>query len=391
VQREVQELLELLDRQPQLIAVDVTVTELRTPSQWALDFGFLVPLAAGNDAGELIATLVSSSGTGSLLGRPTEGSTVFGRVTRSSEVPFLVDDGSGTRVPIDYNATFEGVDRKARTDVLIQPSLVVTSGEDQEIFVGNNYPVPVTEPDAEGISELGALVSRTTTFERRDVGIRMGIEATSGVEGKIRLNLDLEISALVPSLAGPIEKVGPSFLEERLTVTASLEDGETALLAIDRERQDVDVIRGTPFLSSIPFIGFLFTGKAKTSEDTRLIIAARTRRMSSPSELVADTIRRRLAFERANERDVTMPSSRTDPYAVRVTTRSRLDDAEAIGEGLALAGHETEIHRWTDVRGDSRYDVYVVALESMADAAEIARDLAEDGWETDVVVLPTRS
>ena len=46
------------------------------------------------------------------------------------------------------------------------------------------------------------------------------------------------------------------------------------------------------------------------------------------------------------------------------------------------------VHEWS-LEDDAFYDVYVVSLESMADAAEIATALADEGWETDLVVLPT--
>jgi hypothetical protein len=122
----------------------------------------------------------------------------------------------------------------------------------------------------------------------------------------------------------------------------------------------------------------------------RLVIAARARRIGSPADLVADSIRRRLAFQRSNARGETLPQTEGPPFAVRVTTRSREDDARAIADGLTREGYATVVHPWS--MDDERFfDVYVVSLDSMADAAEIATALADDGWESDLVVLPTRS
>ena len=74
------------------------------------------------------------------------------------------------------------------------------------------------------------------------------------------------------------------------------------------------------------------------------------------------------------------------PFGVRVTTRALEKDAEAIAEGLSFAGHQTVIHPWT-YGSDRFFDVYVVSLESMADAAEIANGLTHDGWDPDLVLL----
>ena len=40
---------------------------------------------------------------------------------------------------------------------------------------------------------------------------------------------------------------------------------------------------------------------------------------------------------------------------------------------------------------DEYFDVYVTGLPSMADAAAVARDLGDEGWETDLVVFSKRS
>jgi hypothetical protein len=72
-----------------------------------------------------------------------------------------------------------------------------------------------------------------------------------------------------------------------------------------------------------------------------------------------------------------------------VTTRARQSDAEAIAEGLTLRGYRTKTHAWSYERRDY-FDVYVVGLPSMAEAADVAELLADEGWEVDLVVLDRR-
>ena len=85
-----------------------------------------------------------------------------------------------------------------------------------------------------------------------------------------------------------------------------------------------------------------------------------------------------------------MPLAEGSPFAVRVTTRLREDDAEAIAESLSLQGYLTRTHRWT-ISGTDYYDVYVIGMDSMAAAAELASELSSDGWLADIALLPTRS
>jgi hypothetical protein len=232
-------------------------------------------------------------------------------------------------------------------------------------------------------------LSQTTTFERTDIGIRLLIEAKAGREGKIQLKLNIDISAIADSVAGPIEEVGPTFIHESLDATARLDDGETAIIGLLRQRVEGNLDSGVPWLSDLPFIGWLFSADGNDSTDVRLVIAARAARIGSPAELVADSIRRRLAFQRRKARDSKLPSADGPPFGVRVTTRTREDDAEAIADGLSFSGHQAVVHRWT-LDDDVFFDVYIVSLGSMAEAAEIATALTQDGWKADLVVLPTR-
>lgn len=386
----IREVVEILDELPQLIAVDVTISELRTPRSFALGFGFSLPFSTDND--ELSGLIVSSPTPGGLRAVPGQQTTIFGRIARDTGVPFTIDGGDGIEIPILQTAVIDGEEFTARTEVLIQPSLIVTAGEQHEIFVGTNVPVPVTE--GSGIADAGSEtvegLSRTIRFDRTDVGIRIGIEARAGHEGKIQLDLDIDISSIAPSLAGDITEVGPTFISQTLTAIARLDDGETAIIAVHRQKSEGRSRSGVPWLSQIPFLGWLFSADAENDEDVRLVIAVRASRVSTPAEFVADSIRRRLAFQRRNARGAALPRSDGPPFGVRVTTRMREDDAEAIAQGLSLRGHQMVIHRWS-LSGESFFDVYIVSLGSMAEAAEIAGVLSQDGWQADLVVLPTRS
>ena len=145
---------------------------------------------------------------------------------------------------------------------------------------------------------------------------------------------------------------------------------------------------GIPWLSDIPFLWWLFSTDGENAEDVRLVIAARARRVSHPADLVAESIRRRLAFQRRSARGEAFPTSDGPPYGVRVTTRQLEADADAIAAALALKGHQTVVHAWS-LANERFFDVYIVSLDSMVDAAEIATALADDGWDADLVVLPT--
>ena len=226
----------------------------------------------------------------------------------------------------------------------------------------------------------------------KSVGIKLTIDAQAGEDGPIQLDLDVEISRLVPSIAGDPAIVGPTFLEQQVVANARLNDGEAAIIAMNSDTRMAEGIAGTPWLSSLPVFGWLFTRKVERTEDVRLVLAAQARRVGSPAALAADTIRRRLAFERRRAQGDALPTVGPDEpaFAVLVTTRTRREDADAIAESLGIRGFQTEIHAWSQGEGEY-WDVYVISLESMAEAAKVASTLTKDGWQTDIAVLPTRT
>jgi general secretion pathway protein D len=384
----IREVLETLDELPQQIAVDITVSEVRTPRSFTLGFGFSVPFSTSDDVSGFVQ---SSPVSGGLPTEAPPGTSFFGRVARDTGVSFALPGGGGVEIPILQTGVVSAGDFTARTDVLIQPSLIVTAGEQHEIFVGDNIPVPVSEEPAIGdsVNSTIAVLSQTTRFERTDVGIRLGIDVRAGRRGKIQLKLDVDVSSVSPIQVGDVSQVGPTFVSQKLQATARLDDGETAILAIHRDRVEDRGESKVPWLSEIPFIGWLFTSNRDNGRDVRLVIAARAKRISTPAELVADSIRRRLAFQRRNARDAKLPEADGPPFGVRVTTRTHEEDADAIAQGLSFKGYQTVLQEWS-LAGDTFFDVYIVSLGSMAEAAELATVLSADGWEADLVVLPNK-
>ena len=391
IQRAIREVLEVLDQQPELIAVDITISELRTPKNYGLSFGFQLPFATGDDGSDLFGFVNSQPTIAGVNAIPT----LFGRVQRDTGVSFVTEQGGvPVTVPVLQSGNIAALDFRGSNEVLIQPSLVVAAGAEHEIFVGDNLPVPVTDTGGDGQTVGGVDVSaltRTTRFDRKDVGTRLLIDARSGKDGKIQLGLEIELTALDLSragLGGDPFVVGPSFVEQRLVVTARLDDGENAVLALSRRESETKVSAGIPFLRDLPFFGWAFRTQGSIVEDIRLVIAAKARRVSNPAELVADTIRRRLAFARRNARGLGLPHVNGPPYGVRVTTRRRLDDAVAIADSLSFRGYETKTHKWM-LDDETYHDVYVTQFASMADAAEVASELSKDGWQADLVVFKT--
>ena len=139
-------------------------------------------------------------------------------------------------IPLGEQAAITMNARTIRTDVLIRPNLLITSGDEHEIFAGDNIPIPVSQ-SAGGAAAIAQSPSLTTrkNIERQDVGTYLRLTPTVGEQGGVTLELNLEVSSLAESVAGDVEKVGPTISQVNVESIA-LDAGRagTVCMRLDR-------------------------------------------------------------------------------------------------------------------------------------------------------------
>ena len=140
---------------------------------------------------------------------------------------------------------FVAEERNTKVSVLQRPHLLMVSGEDQEISIGNNIPVLVGAR-GDGASTNALVISQNV--ERFDVGMRMRLSATVGQKGPVRLEVELEQTQLVSSLAGDVTQAGPTIQTRTLNATVYLSDGATALIGGLASPNTFSVASRVPYL-----------------------------------------------------------------------------------------------------------------------------------------------
>ncbi len=383
-----------LDRIPPRISVEVLVLEIQRPSAYALGMDFLVPLANAKDPSDLIAAVTSRPDGRADVTQPSPRSNVAAQWTRRPLlVSFTGPDGNTITTSVSRgDASFEAREAEIQSNVLLRPQLVVVSGEEHEIFTGNNVPVPVS-PTTSSTGDAGVVVtplnSTTSTsrvIERQDVGVRLRVKPTAGTKGDVRLKLDLDVSEIGPSLAGSVEEVGPTIEQRKIEATIRIREGEYAVLATQSGKRVAKVHTGIPYLMNIPFLGFLFGRVEEVVRDTELVVIVTARQMNSLEEDVAESIRRRLAFERAISRVADLGTMSDAPYAVLLDSVRSEEQAKEIAAAFESDGFETRITSW-EAFGTNVHDVYIVELRDFDAGILLARRLADAGWPAEVTIL----
>jgi MSHA biogenesis protein MshL len=179
----------------------------------------------------------------------------------------------------NFSALINAIDQNGKIDTVSNPRIKVLNG--QSAIISSGKLVPYWEKQVD--TTQGTSTSDTqVTYNRRDVldGITMGVTPTIMENGKIMLN----VTPISSSIEG--EKI---YYDENgnSVATAPIINIKEAGTIIYAKDNDLVLIGGlmstsisknkqeTPFLSSIPFFGSLFTQINNTKEKKELVILLR--------------------------------------------------------------------------------------------------------------------
>ena len=144
-----------LDRVPASVRVEITVAAVDLDGRLDLGVDYLIPLTNPKEPDDLVAAvLVNPSGGGlNAIDPPPSADLPF--VATFTKDPLLipiVDSVTGvtTVIPIPRGGSITMNERVVHTDLMMRPQLFITSGEEHEIFAGDNVPIPVAAPETPG-------------------------------------------------------------------------------------------------------------------------------------------------------------------------------------------------------------------------------------------------
>lgn len=155
-------------------------------------------------------------------------------------------------------------------NVLARPTIITMDNEEARIMVGQNIGIP-NGSYQNTAANAGNLV---TTITRQDLGNVLQIKPLITQSGAILLDIYQEDSKLDPNQ--PVNSAnGPSFLKRNMRATILVDDGQ--IIALGGMTQDQIVLQnnGVPGLSSIPYLGWLFSWQSRTHVKQNLVLFLR--------------------------------------------------------------------------------------------------------------------
>lgn len=162
--------------------------------------------------------------------------------------------------------------------VISAPKLVVLNNHDAELSVGDQ--VPITVQSSVSTNDSNAPI--VNSIQMQDTGVILHVTPRANKSGQIILDVDQEVSNVVPTTTSNINS--PTIQERKISTTVAIHDGETVALGgliSDSRSKTRD---GIPFLRQLPLIGDLFGSTNKQGTRTELIVLLTPRVIRSPIE-----------------------------------------------------------------------------------------------------------
>ncbi|HWC60214.1 MAG TPA: secretin N-terminal domain-containing protein, partial [Verrucomicrobiae bacterium] len=219
-----------------------------------------------------------------------------GTVSSLTPANLLAEMRSGvveSTVNIDFLVQF----LKKTTDatVLGEPQININDNETGRLFVGQQVPILTAQNNP-------ALGGTSQNFSYKDVGVILEVTPHVNTSGEVELKVHAESSTVVP---GVTVLGGAVFNTRNFQTDLTAKNGQTLVLGGILQQQISDTLRKTPYLGSIPGLGWAFKKKDKQSDQVELMVFLRPRvvHTEKQAEQLLDEINQRFPKVKQWEQD----------------------------------------------------------------------------------------
>src|SRR6266478_5035363 len=164
--------------------------------------------------------------------------------------------------------------------ILAEPNLVAVNGKEASFLAGGEFPFPVVQPGAGGIS--------TVTVQFREFGVRLKFTPVIQPNGSIHLHVVPEVSTL--DFANAVTVSGttiPAISTRKADTEFELQDGQSFVIAGLMDNRVTNLGNKVPGLGDIPILGNFFKSKSVQKSRGELMVLCTARRVSPSAQAPA--------------------------------------------------------------------------------------------------------
>lgn len=168
------------------------------------------------------------------------------------------------RKDINLGAAIQAFQSKGLAEVLAEPNLLTTDGQEASFLSGGEYPIPVIQAGA----AAGAV-----TVMYKEYGIKLKFLPVITPRNTIRMRVAPEYSALDYQHTVTISGFTiPGLTSRKTEATVELESGESFVIAGLLDNTVTETLQKIPGLANIPLLGKLFQSKQWQQNNSELLV-----------------------------------------------------------------------------------------------------------------------
>jgi pilus assembly protein CpaC len=174
---------------------------------------------------------------------------------------------------VHLGAVIKALQTKSLLQILAEPNLVAVNGKEASFLAGGEFPFPVVQPGAGGIS--------TVTVQFREFGVRLKFTPIIQPNGSIHLHVIPEVSTL--DFANAVTVSGttiPAISTRKADTEFELQDGQSFVIAGLMDNRVIDIGNKVPWLGDVPILGNFFKSKSAQKSNSELMVLCTVRRIA---------------------------------------------------------------------------------------------------------------
>lgn len=185
----------------------------------------------------------------------------------SSSLRFNVTDALNIfalRPDLNLAAMVRALQQESVLQVLAEPNLVTSNGQEANFLVGGEFPIPVLQGGGNG----GAV-----TIQYREFGIRLRFTPQITDNETIKLSLTQEVSSL--DVTNGVNISGffiPALSTRRAETLVELTSGQSFIVAGLLNNQEQNQLAKLPVIGDVPILGNLFKSRQEKQSRTELVM-----------------------------------------------------------------------------------------------------------------------
>lgn len=251
-------LIREMDRPARQVMVEVTIAEVTLDKNEQFGVNWMAKDTHGYFHGTwTVGTLGTTPTTGTGTPPPT------GTTSGSGGLTYLLDVAGQNR------AQLQALAASSRVSILSTPRILVTSGSEASIDVGNQVPIITSQTTSNQLT--AGSTNLLQSVEYRNTGVLLTVKPTVFSDNRVDLDINQEVSQAQPAQSGSGVN-SPSIFQRKIKTTLTLKDGGSVVLGGLVSNQTTTGNNGVPILKDIPVLGNLFKSSSRDHTRTELVV-----------------------------------------------------------------------------------------------------------------------